>query len=111
MPLRWLLGAVFGLVTGQPVDLIRHGGFGYGQEHLALLAALCVMLFFHGLVKLWSRADFKYSFEWFMIRLASLGSGEVSERLDVDRIMNHTEWQRYGGTLASAARQTQELPG
>ena len=62
-----------------------------------------LVLYFHLLICLLSRADFKCSFEWFMIRLARLGSGEISGRLDVARIMDNTERQTYGEVVGAAA--------
>jgi hypothetical protein len=46
----------------------------------------------------WSKIDYKYSFEWFVIRIASLGSGTVSQRLDVDALMNHPHWASFGAS-------------
>jgi hypothetical protein len=109
LPLRWVFGAAAGLAMGQPVNMMRHGFFGYGQEALAFLVALGVVLCFHVLVKLWSRANFKYGFEWAIVRLASLGSGRVSTRLDVERLMNNTEWMRAGEPAAATAPATHRL--
>jgi hypothetical protein len=59
---------------------------------------------FHGLVVAWSKVDFGYSFEWFVIRIASLGSGRVSRRLEVDSMMNYPHWASFGASPARAGQ-------
>ncbi|MHA1116210.1 MAG: heparan-alpha-glucosaminide N-acetyltransferase domain-containing protein [Candidatus Heimdallarchaeaceae archaeon] len=72
-------------------DLVRDK-LPYEKAGYALLVALFVTYCYHLLIVTWSKKNFKYSFEWFIIRLASLGTKEVSNRLDVDTIMNKTYW-------------------
>jgi hypothetical protein len=62
------------------------------------------MLSFHGLVIVWGRFDFKYSFEGFMIRIASVGSGTISRRLEVDYMVNGVQW---ASCTATALRENQ----
>ena len=111
LPLRWIIGLGAGWITGQRVNLLRHGYFGQGQEGLALLVVLCIVLYVHLLVKLWARVDFRYGFEWAIVRLAGVGSRQSSARLDVDRLMDHTEWLRCGEPAVAGVPQPGELSG
>jgi hypothetical protein len=111
LPIRWVLGSLASLVIGEPINLMEHGYFGYGQEGLAFLVAIAVVLCFHLLIRLWSRADFRYGFEWAIVRLGALGSGQKSARLDVKRLMGNTEWMRAGQSTLAAAAHRHELPG
>ena len=100
---RALFGAVHNAISPQRIDALSHGFVGPGQEPMAVLIAVWVMVAFHVLVVVWSRFDFKYTFEWFVIRIASLGSGRLSRRLDVEHMMNHVQWARFGeGTVAAS---------
>lgn len=97
---RWFLGAFINLVFSEEVNLLQSSLYGYGQEYLAILVALYVMLAFELLVFLWSKFNFKFSFEWFIIRLSSLGTGSISQRLNVDLMMNHVQWINIKELLA-----------
>lgn len=93
---RALFGLVYNALSPQKVNVLHHGFLGKGQEPVAVLYGFVVVVAFHGLVVAWSRIDFKYSFEWFVIRIASLGAGSVSRRLNVDALMNHPRWASFG---------------
>jgi hypothetical protein len=93
-----LFGSIYNAISPRKLDVFRHGFLGPGQEPMALLVAAIVMISFHVLVLAWSRFDFKYTFEWFIIRIASLGPGTLSRRLDVDHMMNHVQWASFGAT-------------
>jgi hypothetical protein len=100
---RTLFGAVYNAISPQKIDALSHGFVGPGREPIALLIAIWVMLAFHALVVVWSKFDFKYTFEWSVIRIASLGSGRVSRRLDVEHMLNHVQWARFGeGTVPAS---------
>jgi hypothetical protein len=94
---KTLLGWAYNAIAPQKVNVLRHGFVAKGQEHIAFLVAIVVMVAFHVLVVVWSRFDFKYSFEWFVIRIASFGSGKLSRRLDVDHMMSNVRWVSFGG--------------
>jgi hypothetical protein len=108
---RTLFGCVYNAISPQKLDVLRHGFIGQGQEPLALLIAIFVMVSFHLLVVTWSNFDFKYTFEWLIIRIAGIGSGKISRRLDVDHMMNHVRWANFGasGLHKSQARCSEDL--
>ncbi|MHA1829638.1 MAG: TM2 domain-containing protein [Candidatus Heimdallarchaeaceae archaeon] len=84
---RWFLSLLL-----SDVNLVREK-LEYGEAGYVLLISLFVVLCYHILIKIWSKINFKFSFEWFIIRLASFGSKQdVSKRLDVDVMMNKTHW-------------------
>ncbi|MEA2071553.1 MAG: hypothetical protein U9O98_09720 [Asgard group archaeon] len=91
---RWLLTIFLGLFS-TPINLLESSVFGFGQEYLAVLVSIYIICFFEFIVYLWSQSDFKFSFEWFIIRLASLSSNKISNRLDVDLLMNKMNWYDY----------------
>lgn len=101
---RTLFGLVYNAISSQKVNVLHHGFLGKGQEPLAVVYGLVVVVSFHGLVVAWSKIDFKYSFEWFVIRIASVGSGTVSRRLDVDSMMNYSHWASFGADAARVGR-------
>ncbi|MHA1305168.1 MAG: hypothetical protein ACTSPI_15830, partial [Candidatus Heimdallarchaeaceae archaeon] len=90
---RWILSFLL-----EDVDLVREK-LPYGEAGYVLLIATFICYTYHLLIVLWSKVDFKYSFEWFIIRLASIGTGTVSKRLDVDAIMNKTYWISFKDTV------------
>jgi len=68
----------------------------YGQETYVLLLCFYILFTYHLIVKFWSKVNFKFSFEWLIIRFSSLGSKHgVSQRLNVDTMMNKTTWINY----------------
>jgi len=67
----------------------------YEKARYALLVAVLILLFFNYAIKLWSKVNFKYSFEWFIIRLTKGKRKEVSPRLNVDIMMNGVDWTNY----------------
>jgi hypothetical protein len=101
---RTLFGAAFNAVSPQRINALSHGFIGPGQEPIAVLIAIWVMAAFHVLVVVWSRFDFKYTFEWFVVRIARLGSGRISRRLDVEHMMNYTQWARFGEDTLPASQ-------
>ncbi|MHA1742987.1 MAG: hypothetical protein ACTSV6_01895, partial [Candidatus Heimdallarchaeota archaeon] len=92
---RWCLSAIYNLIYSSNINLMQSSLFGYGKELQALGVAVFVIFTYELLVYLWSKNDFKYSFEWFVIRLQTLGSAIVSSRLNVDLIINQTHWINY----------------
>ena len=67
-----------------------------GSEGYVLLLSFMIVATYDLVVRLWSKVNFKFSFEWFIVRLASLGSGyPVSQRLNTKRILDETEWINY----------------
>jgi hypothetical protein len=101
---RSLFGCVYNAISPQKLDVLRHGFLGAGQEPMALLIAIFVMLSFHAMVVIWSKFDFKCMLEWFVIRIASVGSGTISRRLDVDYMMNQMQWASFGANTLQASQ-------
>jgi hypothetical protein len=69
--------------------------FGKGELHWALLAALYSIIWYELLVLLWSKVNFKFSYEWFTLRFQSIATKNVSDRLNVDQMMNQVEWMSF----------------
>jgi len=89
---RWVLGSLYNLIYSSDINLLHSSLFGYGEELKVLGIAVFVILAFELAIYLWSKKDFKYSFEWFVIRFQTLTSQIFSSRLDVDLIINQTYW-------------------
>jgi hypothetical protein len=90
---RWVLGNTINQFT--PIDPLLTASFGYGKEYIAFLVAVFGILFYEGLIYLWSQQNFLFSFEWFIIKFQSLFSKETSKRLDVNLILNEVQWYVY----------------
>ena len=66
------------------------------SEGYVILLSLMIVAAYDLSIRLWSKINFKYSFEWFIIKASSRGSGyPVSERLNTRRILDETEWINY----------------
>ena len=66
------------------------------SEGYVILLSLMIVASYDLLIRLWSKVNFKYSFEWFILRVASKGSGyTISQRLNTKRILDETEWIDY----------------
>jgi hypothetical protein len=79
----------------KPMNFVEKSVFGLGKEHLALAVSVYVIAFFEVAVYLWSKVNFKYSFEWFIIHFASIGSKVKSRRLDVQIMMKKNKYVNY----------------
>jgi hypothetical protein len=67
-----------------------------GSEGYVILLSLMIVAAYDFMIRLWSKVNFKFSFEWFITRIASIGSGyPVSQRLNTKRILDDTEWINY----------------
>ena len=91
---RWLLTLILKL-TPNPVNLLDSGIFGYAKEYLAILVAIFCIAFFEAGVFLWSQVNFRFSFEWLIVKLSTLGSKQTSNRLNVNLILNEVDWISY----------------
>jgi hypothetical protein len=89
---KWFLNITLGQATG--TDFLKNT-FGYGKMKVAALIAVFSILWYHALVRLWSRIDFAGSFEWFLIRFQGLVSKNISPRLDVDKMLHHVRWINF----------------
>jgi len=91
---RWLLS--FLLPSDQNLLIYL---FPKYSEGYVLLVAMFMVLSYDLLIKLWAKINFKFTFEWFIVRLASRGSRyPVSQRLNTKRILDETEWINYTDT-------------
>lgn len=91
---RWILTVMLS-VFGKPINLLQEAVFGLGKEYLALLVGLFSILYFEALISIWSRFNFKYSFEWFIVKMTTSGSKLSTNRLNVDMIMNKVHWMSF----------------
>jgi hypothetical protein len=66
------------------------------SEGYVILLSLMIVAAYDLMIRLWSKVNFKFSFEWFILRASSKGSGyPISQRLNTKRILDETEWINY----------------
>ncbi|MHA1367917.1 MAG: hypothetical protein ACTSP5_16135 [Candidatus Heimdallarchaeota archaeon] len=53
------------------------------------------ILSFEVLVYSWSRKNFKFSYEWCIVKLQGISTKLPSNRLNVDFILNNAQWANY----------------
>lgn len=92
---RWFFGVFFNLIFKTNINAVPGGVFGQGQEFIAIFFAFISILFFELVVFLWSRINFIFSFEWFIVRITGLLTKRPSKRLNVELMMNEIEWLNY----------------
>ncbi|MFW9924744.1 MAG: hypothetical protein ACFFDW_15795, partial [Candidatus Thorarchaeota archaeon] len=78
-----------------PVNLLEYSVFGYGKEYIVILVAIYVIFFFEILVSLWSRINFKYSIEWFIILFTTFSTKTITKRLDVKYMLKNQSFVNY----------------
>jgi len=91
---KWILSKIL-TVLFAPVDLIQKSIFGFGREYLAILVSIYVICFFELIIHLWSKVNFKYSLEYFIINLASKGSKLKSRRLNVPMMIYNANFINF----------------
>jgi hypothetical protein len=91
---KWVLSKVL-TVLFEPVNLVQKSVFGFGKEYLAILVSVYVICFFELVIYLWSKINFKYSLEWYIIKVASAGSQIKSSRLNVPMMIYNTNYVNY----------------
>ncbi len=89
---KWTLNLVLGELTG--VNFLLNS-LGYGKMTYALLVALYSIIWYDIVIRLWSKINFKFSFEWISISLQGLITKSPSTRLDVDLMLNRTLWKEF----------------
>ena len=52
-----------------------------------VLFLCCVITTWYGIVRIWEKYNFKYSIEWFMIRIIAWITGKTSQKLDVQKVL------------------------
>ena len=92
---RWIIGTTYNLLYSSETNLLHSSLFGYGEEYKAMLIAVAIILSFELVVYSWAKSNFKYSFEWFIIKLQGFSTKLSSHRLNVELIMNNTHWENY----------------
>ncbi|MHA1124676.1 MAG: hypothetical protein ACTSO7_03510 [Candidatus Heimdallarchaeota archaeon] len=92
---RWVIGSSYNLLYSSEVNLLHSSLFGLGEEYKAILVAVLVILSFEALVYAWSKRNFKFSYEWCIIKLQGVSTKLPSNRLNVDYIMNNAQWANY----------------
>lgn len=91
---KWVLSKILSILF-VPVNLVQPSVFGFGKEYLAILVSIYVICFFELIIYLWSKINFKYSLEWFIINVASYGSRLKSSRLNVPMMIYNTNYVNY----------------
>ena len=87
---RWILSFLL-----KDINLLNYQ-LPFGQEGYVLLICIYIVFAYHFLIKMWSKVNFKFSFEWFIIRFSNIGSKrDISSRLTTDIIMNKTSWYSF----------------
>jgi hypothetical protein len=77
------------------------------SEGYVILLSLMIVAAYDLMIRLWSKVNFKFSFEWFILRASSKGSGyPISQRLNTKRILDETEWINYVTKEEIEARKT-----
>jgi uncharacterized membrane protein len=66
--------------------------FGPPQIGYALLVAIFSFIWYNGLIKVWAKFNFLFSFEWFLIKIQGGFVKSTSNRLNEDIILNKTKW-------------------
>ncbi|MFW9853010.1 MAG: hypothetical protein ACFFDS_08710 [Candidatus Thorarchaeota archaeon] len=89
---KWSLNLMLRNVTG--INFLGKT-LSFEGTHWALLIAIYCMLWYHLLVWFWGKINFKFAFEWFMLRVQSIATKMISERLDVDLMMNKVIWMDF----------------
>ena len=92
---RWFLGSAINLLFSSELNLLKSSIFGLYEIHKALLIALYILINFELVIYLWSKVNFKFSFEWFVIRLASIETKQISQKLNVELIMRQVRWANF----------------
>jgi hypothetical protein len=96
---KWFLNISLGRATG--TNFLKNT-LGYGKMTVAVLIALFSMLWYHALIRYWSRLNFAGSFEWFLIRFQGLVSKKISLRLDVEKMLHKVHWVNFSEKESAA---------
>ena len=89
---KWTLNLMLRNVTG--INFFEKT-LGFSEIHWGLLIGIYCMLWYHLLIWLWGKINFKFSFEWIMLRFQSIATKMISERLDVNLMMNKVIWMDF----------------
>ena len=89
---RKIFGVIYNLIFSAEYNFMHTSLFGYGEELHALTMAVTVILFFEMVLYYWSKINFKFSFEWFIIGSAALKTKKRSSRLNVKHILDEVIW-------------------
>ncbi|MEA2070309.1 MAG: hypothetical protein U9O98_03370, partial [Asgard group archaeon] len=92
---RMLFGLGYNVIFSVQLNMIPGNVFGMGQEYLAIIYAIFSIIFYEGIIYLWSRIDFFLSFEWIIIHFVGVITNKFSKRLDVQKMMNEVTWINY----------------
>ncbi|RMH16154.1 MAG: DUF1624 domain-containing protein [Gammaproteobacteria bacterium] len=82
IPLREFIHVVFGLPTNKNHTL---------NEFQTLFVTIMVLIYLDIILRLWSRVNFKYSWEWIIVNLFSRKTGIKSERLNIVYVIDEVE--------------------
>ncbi len=68
-------------------NVVSNGVNGYQL----LLVLFLITLMWHFILWRWERVDFRYSFEWLMVRLMSKSKEDAGRRMKVQEVLYHPE--------------------
>jgi len=54
-----------------------------------ILFLFCVLATWYTIARVWEKIDFKYSIEWFMIKILGRITGKTSQKLNVNTVLYH----------------------
>ncbi|MBD3193259.1 MAG: hypothetical protein GF308_21675 [Candidatus Heimdallarchaeota archaeon] len=77
-----------------PENLMNYR-FPKGQEWIVFIFAFVTIIFYDLLIWLWAQINFVGSFEWIIIRFASIVTKKPSKRLKVKYMLNEINWMNY----------------
>ena len=100
---KWTLNITFG--RKYKLNFFDHI-FGYGKLTYAFLVALYSIIWYDLLIRLWARVNFKYSFEWFILKFQKLGAKQYTPRINVDLMLNKVKWIDYNSTVGESVPTT-----
>jgi len=89
---EWTLNLFLGKATGLN---FFHRIFSFDQIPLALLVAIYSVIWYYLLLLLWGKINYKGSFEWLLIQIQGLVSGQKSDRLNTELMLKHIEWKNF----------------
>ncbi len=56
-----------------------------------LIYLVLLLLFWYGIVRLWAKANFKFSFEWILVQVVGRLRGRLSNRLNIKETLDNVE--------------------
>ena len=74
------------------INLVKTMYFHYGQELFVIILVFYVILVYDILLRIWARFNFKYSLEWFIIKINQMITKQKSTRLNYILLFKKMKW-------------------